>query len=169
VTLVRIKTLGAAAGNLALGFAHGDRLPGVGLAAGAIAVGAVSYGASVLLDAYALRLLGAAREAAFFATAPFVGAVAGALLFSEPITLYAAGAGLLMSGGVVLLLRERHAHRHTHEPLEHEHRHVHDEHHHHTHDPALGPIVEPHSHLHRHEPITHEHPHSSDVHHRHRH
>lgn len=48
--------------------------PTKGMAA-ALVLGAFSYGVSVVLDAHALRILGAAREAAFFATAPFAGAV----------------------------------------------------------------------------------------------
>jgi drug/metabolite transporter (DMT)-like permease len=168
VVIVRGKAAGAAIGNLALAFALGHRLPSAGVAAAALAVGAVSYGASVLLDAYALRLLGAVREAAYFATAPFVGAAVGALIFRHPLSLAEWVAGALMAGGVAALLRERHAHQHTHEPIEHEHAHVHDEHHHHAHAPG-DPPGEPHAHRHRHNPITHVHPHVPDAHHRHRH
>jgi drug/metabolite transporter (DMT)-like permease len=75
----------------------------------ALLVGAISYGVSVLLDAYALRILGAAREAAYFATAPFVGAIVGAALFREPIGAPEIGAGALMMAGVVLLTGERRA------------------------------------------------------------
>jgi drug/metabolite transporter (DMT)-like permease len=168
IALVRIKTLGAGAANLALAFAHRDPWPGAPLLGGALLLGAVSYGASVLFDAYALRLLGAAREAALFATAPFVGAAAGALLFREAFGSSEIGAGLLMLAGVALLVGERHEHVHTHAPLEHEHLHVHDEHHRHAHG-ADAPPGEPHAHPHRHEPLTHAHPHTSDAHHRHDH
>ena len=125
---------------------------------------------SLLLDMHALRLLGAAREAAYFATAPFIGALLAIPLLAERPGLAEAAAGLVMVAGVVLLARERHSHLHTHEPVEHEHLHVHDEHHQHDHDhdhdhPAQG--TSPHSHRHRHEPITHEHPHLPDLHHRH--
>jgi drug/metabolite transporter (DMT)-like permease len=166
IAVVRVKTLGAGAANLALALALGQRLPGPAWIGGALLLGAVSYGASVLLDAYALRLLGAAREAAFFATAPFVGAVTGAVLFREHVGSIEVVAGLLMVAGVSALLGERHEHLHTHDAVEHEHAHVHDEHHQHAHD---APVTEPHTHRHRHEPLTHAHPHTSDLHHRHRH
>jgi drug/metabolite transporter (DMT)-like permease len=166
VALVRLKATGAAVGNLAIALVVGSPLPSARVAAAALALGAVSYGASVLLDAYALRLLGAVREAAYFATAPFVGAVLGALMFRQPVGARELGAGALMAAGVVALLRERHGHEHTHEAIEHEHRHVHDEHHRHQHD---APFTEPHSHRHTHEPITHAHPHVPDLHHRHKH
>jgi drug/metabolite transporter (DMT)-like permease len=162
VAVVRVKTLGAAVGNFALALAHGDHFPAASVVAAALGLGAVSYGISVLLDAYALRLLGAAREAAYFATAPFIGAVAGAALFREPFGAVELGAGLLMVAGVAVLLREKHLH--THEAIAHTHAHVHDAHHHHPHD---GPTTEPHSHFHQHEPTTHAHPHDSDEHHRH--
>ena len=86
---------------------------------------------------YALRLLGAAREAAYFATAPFIGALLALPVLGEapgPVELAAGG---FMAAGVLLLLRERHGHLHTHDALEHEHLHAHDEHHQHDHDPPL--------------------------------
>jgi drug/metabolite transporter (DMT)-like permease len=170
VAVVRVKTLGAAAGNLALALGHGDRFPHAPVLVAALGLGAVSYGVSVLLDAYALRLLGAAREAAYFATAPFIGAVVGAALFREPFAAVELGAGLLMVAGVVVLLRERHGHLHTHEAVAHTHAHVHDAHHGHRHDGAgEGSTTEPHTHFHQHDPVTHAHPHTSDTHHRHRH
>ena len=183
LAVVRIKALAAAACNLALALATGSPLPSSGVLAAALVVGAASYGVSVVLDFRALRLLGAAREAAYFATAPFAGALlAVPLLGQRPGTLELV-AGLAMVAGVVLLIRDRHSHRHTHEALEHDHLHVHDQHHQHRHDAAPGfqagfqagfldgssdPRA-PHAHPHRHDPITHEHPHTSDIHHRHRH
>jgi drug/metabolite transporter (DMT)-like permease len=120
------------------------------------------------LDVYALRLLGAAREAALFASAPFVGALASMIILGERLSVREVGALLVMALGVGLLVRARHAHLHTHEPLEHDHLHAHDEHHQHEHSPGLD-TSEPHSHPHRHAPLTHDHPHVSDLHHRHRH
>jgi hypothetical protein len=132
-----------------------------------LALGAVSYGISILLDAHALRILGAAREAAVFAVAPFVGALVAPLVLPESIGLGELVAGGLMASGVVFLLREHHGHLHTHEVLVHDHRHVHDDHHQHSH--PEGPATEPHAHEHRHEVLEHSHPHVSDAHHRHSH
>jgi len=168
VALVRIKTLSAGACNLTMGLLLGQRVPAPRILGAALAVGAASYGVSVVLDVHALRRLGAAREAAFFATAPFVGALVAVPVLGESFGRLELAAGALMIGGVLLLLRERHSHVHTHAALEHDHLHVHDEHHQHRHD-GDGPVIEPHSHLHRHDPLTHDHPHTSDLHHRHRH
>ena len=166
VALVRTKTLGAGACTLLLSLLLGQHLPGVKTTLFALALGAASYGTSILLDAYALRLLGAAREAAYFATAPFLGALGAVLLLKEPLAPATWVAGGLMGVGVWLLLSERHGHRHSHEALSHEHRHVHDAHHQHPH---TGDDSEPHSHPHQHAPLSHDHPHVPDSHHHHRH
>jgi hypothetical protein len=171
---VRIKGLGAAACNLTIALATGSPLPGVRLLAAALLVGAASYGVSVVLDFRALRILGAAREAAYFATAPFAGALLAIPLLGQRPGPRELVAGVAMVAGVVGLIRDRHSHRHTHETLEHDHLHVHDEHHQHPHPhddqlPGAPNLTAPHAHPHRHDPIAHEHPHASDIHHRHRH
>jgi len=167
--IVRIKTLGAGCANtaLALLIVHSP-LPGLGYLAAALVLGCLSYGVSVVLDAYALRLVGAAREAAYFATAPIVGVLGSLVLLGESIGAFQAMAMLAMFIGVALLIRERHAHVHTHDAIEHEHLHSHDEHHQHEHGPS-DPPGEPHAHFHRHVPLVHDHPHVPDAHHRHRH
>lgn len=166
--VVRIKAGAAGTVNVALAFASGDHLPAARILAAALALGAVSYGLSVYLDALALRALGAAREAAVFAVAPFAGALLAPLVLPESLSSRTGAAGALMAAGVVLLLREHHEHPHRHEPLDHDHVHVHDEHHRHEH-PDGTDAVEPHSHPHHHEELEHSHPHVSDAHHRHPH
>lgn len=168
VALVHIKTLGAGIINLLVALLLGAPLPGSGTIASALLLGCVSYGVSVVLDAYALRLVGAAREAALFATAPFVGALASVVLCGERLSVADFGAMGAMALGVSLLLREHHAHPHSHPELQHEHLHSHDAHHLHGHAPD-DPPTEPHSHAHRHAPLVHAHPHLPDLHHRHRH
>ena len=167
--IVRVKTLGAGLMNTALGlYIVSGVLPAGWYIAGALVLGSFSYGVSVVLDAYALRLNGAAREAAYFATAPFVGALSSILLLGDRVRLHIALAMGTMVLGVGILLRERHGHVHEHPALEHEHLHNHDEHHQHEHRPG-DPPGEPHSHVHHHAPLVHDHPHLPDAHHRHRH
>ena len=149
-----------------LGFNLGNALPSLGTCAGALALGSVSYGASLLLYLRAQRAIGAARQAVLFAVAPFAGAALSTALLSDRPSAADLAAAALMALGVAVVLRARHAHRHTHEPLEHDHLHVHDEHHTHAH---AGEVEEPHAHAHRHDAVTHVHAHVSDVHHRHRH
>ncbi|HEX4337272.1 MAG TPA: EamA family transporter [Polyangiaceae bacterium] len=167
--IVRVKTLVAGTVNTTLGLmaSHGAR-PDARLVAGALLLGSLSYGLSVVLDAYALRFVGAAREAAYFATAPFVGALTSVVVLGEPLGALDLVAMGCMALGAALLVRERHGHTHRHDPMEHEHQHVHDEHHRHDHGP-LDPPGEPHAHPHRHATLVHDHPHVPDAHHRHRH
>jgi drug/metabolite transporter (DMT)-like permease len=166
IAVVRIKALGAGTCNLILALWTGAPLPGLVIIGAALVLGSLSYGLSLVLDMKALRILGAAREAAYFATAPFLGALLSIPLLGDRPRLPDVAAVLLMIAGVVLLRRERHTHVHTHDMLEHDHLHVHDEHHQHAHD---GPFTQPHAHPHRHEPLAHDHPHVPDVHHRHDH
>ncbi len=166
LTTVRIKALTASAGMLCAAVATGRPFPHAKTIVGALVLGAFSYGLSILLDMYALRWVGAAREAAYFATAPFIGSLVAVPLLGESLGWAQGLAFGVMGLGMTVLLRDRHGHLHTHEALEHEHLHVHDEHHRHAHD---GPVFEPHSHFHRHATIVHDHPHASDLHHRHRH
>ncbi len=166
--IVAVKTGVAAGVNIVLALARGESLPAGPVLAGALAVGALAYGISILLDAYALRALGAAREAAVFATAPFAGALLAVPLLSESWSTGDLAAAVAMLGGIAILVRDRHEHEHVHPPLDHDHRHIHDEHHQHDHGVDVDP-AEPHSHPHRHEPLVHSHPHVSDIHHRHPH
>ena len=166
VALVRFKGLAGGACTLLVGLALGGPLPPPRELCAAIAVGALGYGASIVWHVEAMRVLGAARQSALFASAPFAGALLSVPLFGETFTLREGLAAALMAAGIVLLVREGHAHVHAHDAIEHEHLHVHDEHHRHAHE---GAVAEPHTHLHRHEQIEHAHPHASDLHHRHKH
>lgn len=167
LTIAMTKGIAAGSFNLALGLALGGVFPAPGAAAGALALGFAGYGVSLVLFIYALRHLGAARTAAHFSTAPFIGAAIAVPLLGEPVTTGLVIAAALMATATWLVLTERHSHEHTHERLVHAHRHVHDEHHQHPHHGDEGP--EPHVHKHVHEPMRHAHPHVPDLHHRHRH
>jgi drug/metabolite transporter (DMT)-like permease len=168
VQIAMLKGLVAGPVNLALALAQGASLPSTGPFLGGLVVGFLGYGASLALFILALRHLGTARTGAYFATAPFVGALLAIPTFGEPVTLRLLVAGALMAFGVWLHLTERHEHEHEHELLEHEHPHVHHEHHRHGHGPDAPP-GEPHTHRHRHARLVHRHPHYPDLHHRHGH
>jgi drug/metabolite transporter (DMT)-like permease len=167
VAVARIKTLAAGSCVLLIALAQSDaRIPRPTSLMWAAIVGAFCYGTSIVLDVKALRALGAARESAFFATAPFVGALLSISVFWEIPSIWEIAGASLMIIGVVTFVRQKHSHLHAHETIFHEHLHVHDEHHQHGHD---GSIVEPHSHAHPHGVMAHAHPHVSDLHHRHLH
>lgn len=166
VQITAIKGAIAGTVNLALGLSLGGALPRAATLGGALGLGFVSYGVSLVLFVLAIRSLGAARTSAYFSLAPFVGAAGGLLLWHDPVTPLFFVAAALMAFGLWLHLTERHEHFHVHEPLAHSHRHVHDEHHRHAHGPN-DPPGEPHTHFHVHEPLAHTHAHYPDIHHRH--
>jgi drug/metabolite transporter (DMT)-like permease len=168
VLLAGVKGFVAGAINLGLALLVGQTLPPVGVTGLAMAVGFLGYGISLVLFVLALRHLGSARAGAYFAVAPFFGAVFAVVLQGETVTFQIVAAGLLMAAGVWLHLTERHGHLHAHERQEHTHAHSHDEHHRHSHDFAWDGR-EPHTHPHVHIPLIHTHAHYPDVHHRHPH
>jgi len=163
-------TKGIVAGTLNLGLALylGAKVPDVRTVFAALALGFAAYGVSLTLFVLALRHLGTARAGAYYAIAPFFGALYAVLVQHEPATPSVAVAGALMACGVWLHVAERHRHRHRHEAQRHAHAHRHDEHHRHTHDFEWDGS-EPHVHDHEHAPIEHSHVHVPDVDHRHRH
>lgn len=167
VVTAMAKGLAAGGLNLALGLAMGGAFPATAIAIGAIALGFLAYGVSLVLFIYSLRHLGAARTGAHFSTAPFIGAAIAVPLLGEPLTPGLLAATALMAAATWLVLTESHGHEHEHRRLAHAHRHVHDEHHQHPHRGDEGP--EPHAHEHWHEPMRHAHPHAPDLHHRHEH
>lgn len=173
--IAMIKGLVAGLVNFALAMLLGQKLPSPATTVGALLLGFIGYGLSLVFYVRALRDLGNARTSAYFATAPFIGALTALLIFHEPITLSLALAALLMGCGVYLHISENHQHSHQHEFMMHEHEHVHDLHHNHKHEDDDEPPKRedgseiPHTHKHQHEALIHSHKHYPDLHHRHKH
>ncbi|MGH0035523.1 MAG: EamA family transporter [Myxococcota bacterium] len=135
----------------------------------ALAIGAVGYGASLVLYVAGAQQLGATRSQLCFSTAPLFGLAVAWAVFGESVGLPHAVAVGAMGSAIWLLRIESHEHEHRHEALEHTHWHRHDDDHHdHEHEAAVAPSTW-HQHPHRHEARTHRHPHRPDLHHRHQH
>lgn len=152
--------------NLALGLAlepHHEPVWGSLLA---VALGAISYGCSILLYIAGAQQLGAARSQLLFATAPAWGVALSLLLLGERLVFIQGIGGALMAIALWLLAAERHEHVHVHEALTHVHWHRHDDGHH-DHGHAARPRWPWHNHEHVHDALSHEHPHRPDLHHRH--
>src|SRR5258707_1316292 len=77
---LQVKRFGARRAILLIALVTGARFPSPVLVGAALMLGMVSYGVSLVLNMHALRLLGAARQGAIFATAPFIGALVAAPL-----------------------------------------------------------------------------------------
>ena len=154
--------------NLALGLATSPWSASLEVAVVALAVGALSHGASIALYIRSAQALGATRAQAVFATSPVAGAGLSFVVLHEPLGFVHAISALILIPSIAALFWSRHFHLHAHPPLEHVHSHRHDDGHHlHGHDDTPADLH--HSHSHRHEGLSHAHPHWPDVHHRHDH
>ena len=167
--LAAIKGYCAGLFNIILAAVLGFGIIDVHQIGGALLIGALSYGASLVLFIGALRKIGSARSSTYFAIGPFIGVLSSLILLREQPPAFFWFATSLMLVGVLCLYRERHEHPHVHEAHTHRHQHTHDqdEHHHHLHED--GDNSEPHDHYHVHEQVTHQHVHWPDTHHRHVH
>lgn len=152
VSIGALKGLVAGSITLTLGLTTGAPLPGFAVIAAAILVGVVGYGQSLVLFVSSLRNLGAARTAAYFSIAPFVGALLSIVFLGEQVSATLVVGGLLVGAGVWLHLTENHAHEHRHP------------------GPAPNrPREDDRQRVQEHGPTIHSHPHYPDIHHRHRH
>lgn len=168
VQIAAIKGLAAGGANIVLGLLAHRMFPKFEIALLAGIVGFLGYGLSLVFFILGLRHLGASRTAAYFAVAPFIGAIASFAILGEKVTAQFLAASCLIAIGIYLHVSERHVHEHAHQQIAHEHRHVHDEHHAHSHEEQVS-TGEPHAHLHQHQSVIHSHPHYPDIHHRHGH
>lgn len=164
------KGLVAGSFNLALAFVvapAGALTPSLAWL-GALSIGVLGYGLSIVLYISAAQSLGAARSQMVFATAPFWGVVLAVVGLGETLGAREAAAIAVIMLALALLFLEQHAHPHVHEAQTHTHAHRHDDgHHDHTH-PGLDPSTY-HSHEHTHARLVHDHAHLPDIHHRHSH
>lgn len=167
--IVAIKGLAAGGFSLLLGLGLGRPLPTLSSTLWALALGTVSYGASIALFVQSLRRVGAARTGALFGMAPFVGVALSFIMFRQLPQLTFFFALPLMVLAAVLLAREKHEHKHIHTELSHTHSHKHDDaHHEHIHT-STDVQESSHVHEHSHQDLSHSHPHKPDPHHRHGH
>lgn len=163
-----VKGLVAGSMNLGLGLLLADVELSLELVAKSLAVGALCYGASIVLYIRGAQELGATRSQLLFSAAPFVGLASSWILLGEAIETPQVIAAGIMAGGIFLLISSQHQHEHQHDELTHSHSHRHDDGHHaHRHE-GLADSTR-HTHEHTHESQQHSHEHLPDLHHRHEH
>src|SRR5260221_12507006 len=97
--VVRIKMISAGALNLLAAALVERGLPQTRFVAGALVLGAFSYGVSYLFYLKAQRVLGAARQGALFALAPFAGAALAIPLLGDRPTAFDLGGAAVMAAG----------------------------------------------------------------------
>lgn len=166
--ITHLKGIFAGGVNLLLGIAIASSLPAPLFWLKALALGAFSYGLSIVCYVISAQHLGATRSQVLFSSGPLFGVGLAVLLLREPFLLAHGLAVACIAGGIYFSSRIQHSHRHNHQQMNHTHLHRHDDDHHNNHHDHL-PDNRPHTHAHSHEPINHRHPHHPDMHHRHEH
>ncbi len=157
--IVVIKGIFSGTGSLIVAFIIGESLPTFLYILPALVLGFVAYGLSIFFYIRAQSTIGAAKTSAYYAAAPFIGAIISLIALKEPLSgTYLPALGIMAVGSAIvvvdtLIMRHRHIHTHTiththdgstHTHViehEHEHNHVTTEgvhHHHHTEEELLG-------------------------------
>lgn len=97
--IVLLKGIFSGLGSVIIGFCIGDRITALWSVFAVLGVGFVAYGLSIFFYVYAQRLLGAARTSAYYAVAPFIGALLSLIIFQEmPHYSYFIALGLMIVG-----------------------------------------------------------------------
>lgn len=97
--IVLLKGIFCGGTNLVLALLLGERAENFWSVPAVLAVGCVAYGMSIFVYIHAQRLLGAARTSAYYAVAPFIGAVLSLIIFRDvPGVQYFMALGLMIIG-----------------------------------------------------------------------
>lgn len=97
--IVLLKGIFSGLGSLAIGLCVGERVTALWSVFAVLGVGFVAYGLSIFFYVYAQRKLGAARTSAYYAIAPFIGALLSLIIFRDvPHYTYFIALGLMVVG-----------------------------------------------------------------------
>lgn len=102
--IVTIKGLFSGAGALCVALLAGEKFPAASLILWVMLLGFVAYGLSIFTYVRAQRSLGAARTSAYYAVAPFVGALLSFVLLRETLSVGYIAALLVMMVGTALVV-----------------------------------------------------------------
>jgi len=97
--IVILKGIFSGLGSLVIAVFAGESAPGLKYALMALLLGFAAYGLSIFFYIRAQRDLGAAKTSAYYAVAPFVGALLSYLLIKEPLSRHYVPALLIMIAG----------------------------------------------------------------------
>lgn len=99
LVIVLLKGIFSGLGSVIIGLCIGERVTVLWSVFAVLGVGFIAYGLSIFFYVYAQRLLGVARTSAYYAVAPFIGALLSLIIFREmPGGMYFAALGLMIVG-----------------------------------------------------------------------
>lgn len=97
--IVLLKGIFSGLSSVVIGLCLGERVTVLWSVLAVLGVGFVAYGLSIFFYVYAQRRLGAARTSAYYAIAPFIGAMLSLVIFRDvPGYTYFIALGLMMVG-----------------------------------------------------------------------
>ncbi len=97
--IVLLKGIFSGLGSVVIGLCLGERVTALWSVFAVLCVGFIAYGLSIFFYVYAQRLLGAARTSAYYAIAPFIGAILSLIIFRDmPHYTYFIALGLMIVG-----------------------------------------------------------------------
>ena len=97
--IVLLKGTFSGLGSVIIGLCIGERITVLWSVFAVLGVGFVAYGLSIFFYVYAQRMLGAARTSAYYAIAPFIGALLSLVIFRDvPQYTYFIALGLMVVG-----------------------------------------------------------------------
>ncbi len=97
--IVLLKGIFSGLGSVIIGLYIGERITALWSVFAVLGVGFVAYGLSIYFYVYAQRMLGAARTSAYYAVAPFIGALLSLVIFRDvPRYTYFIALGLMAVG-----------------------------------------------------------------------
>ncbi|MCR5151149.1 MAG: DMT family transporter [Clostridiales bacterium] len=150
--IVILKGIFSGLGSLIIALIKKETMPDIKYIAAALMLGFVAYGLSIFLYVRAQNTLGTAKTSAYYAAAPFIGALLSFVFLKESLSWLFAAALIVMLAGSALVVADT---------LIRQHSHIHNHTFSHTHDGTT------HTHM-----VVHEHEHShyiTDDNHNHHH
>ena len=104
--IVTIKGFGSGIGSLIVAMTLGESLPEIRYILPAVLLGFVAYGLSIFTYIRAQKTLGAAKTSAFYAVAPFIGALLSFVFLRESLTTAYTIALVIMIIGTVFVVSD---------------------------------------------------------------
>jgi len=139
--IVILKGLFSGLGSLIISFVISEKMPQIKYVLFALLLGFVAYGLSIFVYIRAQKELGAAKTSAYYAVAPFIGALLSFVILHEALTDTFVAALVIMIAGTALVVMDtlilHHKHLHTHVTT-------------YTHDGTTHNHIIEHSHVHNH-------------------
>lgn len=104
--IVVLKGVFSGLGALMIALIRQENIPGIGYIAAALLLGFVAYGLSIFLYVRAQSILGAAKTSAYYAVAPFIGALFSFVILRERLSVVYLAALTVMIAGSVLVVKD---------------------------------------------------------------